>query len=199
VLRFVEMLGGVLVLGRIAAAHVSANEAQAQVDPGVSGFHAILTHVLVCVSELDLVKVVAFFRHRFLLSENHDFKSSHLGHVTKGHNHGEDPLLSPTMFVEVFICVADRLFILRTDRRVHDSGGAAVLGRLGVGWRQWRTHMHYRIQNEPTGLHSRQRFLHRDERDQPARVAQVGSILRSESGQTSALLTGCLDREFTQR
>ena len=42
------------------------------------------------------------------------------------------------------------------------------------------------------------RVLHRDERDQPARVAQVESIL-SESGHTSIPLTGCLNREFTPR
>jgi hypothetical protein len=73
VLRFVEVFGGVLVLGRIAAAHMSANQAQAQVDPGVSGFHAIFTHVLFSVSELDLVKVAAFVWHRFLLDEKPQF------------------------------------------------------------------------------------------------------------------------------
>jgi precorrin-6B methylase 1 len=76
------MFGGVLVLGRIAAAHVAANQAQAQVDPGVSSFHALLTHVLVCVSKLDLIQMAAFSRHRFLQGENHDSKSSHFGHVT---------------------------------------------------------------------------------------------------------------------
>jgi len=70
---FLEVFGGVLGLGRIAAAHMSANQAQAQVDPGVSGFHAIFTHVLVSVSELDLVKVAAFVWHRFLLDEKPQF------------------------------------------------------------------------------------------------------------------------------
>ena len=74
-------------------------------------------------------------------------------------------------------------YLLHTDRHVHDSGWTAVLGRLGSEWRQWRTYLHYRIQNGSTGVHSRQRVLHRDERDQPARLAKVGSIL-SESGQT---------------
>jgi len=69
------------------------------------------------------------------------------------------------MDVEVFICVAAGLSILHTDRRVHNSGGTAVLGRLGPGWRQWRTHLHYRVQNGPTGLHSGKCVLHRDERD----------------------------------
>jgi len=40
------------------------------------------------------------------------------------------------MFIEVFIFVAARLSILRLNHRVHDSGGAQMLGRLGVGWRQ---------------------------------------------------------------
>jgi len=40
------------------------------------------------------------------------------------------------MFLEVFICVSARLSILRVNRRIHGSSGAAVLGRLGVSWRQ---------------------------------------------------------------
>ena len=77
-----EMFGGVLVLGRIATAHLSANQAQAQVDPGVSHFHAFLTYVLVGLSDLDLIKVAAFFWHRFPQERKQDFKSSHLSHVT---------------------------------------------------------------------------------------------------------------------
>src|ERR1039457_3772546 len=34
VLRFVEVFGGVLVLGRVATAHVSTGEARAQENPG---------------------------------------------------------------------------------------------------------------------------------------------------------------------
>ena len=42
VMRSVKMLGGVLVLGRIATAHVSALQAQAQVNPRVAGFQTLL-------------------------------------------------------------------------------------------------------------------------------------------------------------
>jgi len=84
------------------------------------------------------------------------------------------------MSLEVFICVASRLSILRINRRLYDSGGTTVLGRLGLGRRQWRNHMHYRIQNGAVGIHSCQCFLHRDERDQPACVAEVANNLRSE-------------------
>ena len=38
----VEVLGGVLVLGGITAAHMSAFEAEAQVDPGVAHFQTFL-------------------------------------------------------------------------------------------------------------------------------------------------------------
>jgi hypothetical protein len=38
----VEVLGGVLVLGRIAAADVTADQAQPQMDPGVSHLKALL-------------------------------------------------------------------------------------------------------------------------------------------------------------
>src|ERR1039458_7281520 len=46
VLRFVEVFGGVLVLGR---------EAQAQVNPGVTRLNAVLTDMLICFSNFDLV------------------------------------------------------------------------------------------------------------------------------------------------
>jgi hypothetical protein len=41
----VIMLGGVFVLGIVAAAHVSADLAQAQMDPGVSHLQAFLAAV----------------------------------------------------------------------------------------------------------------------------------------------------------
>jgi hypothetical protein len=65
--RFVEMLGRVLVLGRIATAYVSTREAKTQVDPGIAGLGTVFTHMLVGFSDFDLIKVGAFFRHRFLL------------------------------------------------------------------------------------------------------------------------------------
>ena len=41
-LCLVEMLGGMLVLRRIAAAHVAAATAETQMDPGVAHFEAFL-------------------------------------------------------------------------------------------------------------------------------------------------------------
>jgi hypothetical protein len=64
---FVEMLRGVLVLGRIATAHVSANQAQAQVDPRVAGLNTFLTDMRGGTSEFELVEMGTFLRHRFLL------------------------------------------------------------------------------------------------------------------------------------
>jgi hypothetical protein len=68
-LRFVEMLGGVLVLGRVATANVPASEAQTQVNPRIAGLGALLTHMFIGFSYLDLIKVGAFFWHRFLLTK----------------------------------------------------------------------------------------------------------------------------------
>jgi hypothetical protein len=106
VLCLVKMFGGVLVLGRVAAAHMSADEAQAQMHPGVAHFDALFAHVRIRLFDLDLVQVSAFRQHRFLRGTNYDFGSSDYSHVTKGHNHSQDPRLSRTMFVEVVICVA---------------------------------------------------------------------------------------------
>jgi hypothetical protein len=66
VLRFVEMFGGVLVLGRVAAPHMSADETQAQVNPGITSLDAVFAYMLVRLCDFDLVQVRAFFRHRFL-------------------------------------------------------------------------------------------------------------------------------------
>jgi hypothetical protein len=66
VLRFVEMFGGMLVLGRIAAAYVPTNETQAQVNPRIAGLNTLLTHMFIGFSYLDLVKMCTFFRHWFL-------------------------------------------------------------------------------------------------------------------------------------
>jgi hypothetical protein len=41
----VEVLGGMLVLGRITAAHVSTGETETQVYPAISGFQAVLTAI----------------------------------------------------------------------------------------------------------------------------------------------------------
>jgi hypothetical protein len=66
-LRFLEVFGGVLILGRIAAAHMSAAQAQAQVNPAVACFNAFLANVFVGFLDLDLVQVGAFVRHGILL------------------------------------------------------------------------------------------------------------------------------------
>jgi precorrin-6B methylase 1 len=78
VLSFVEMFGGVLILGRVATAHMPTAEAQAQVYPGVSGLNALLANMLVGFSDFDLVQVGARFRHGFLQEINLEF----LGQVT---------------------------------------------------------------------------------------------------------------------
>jgi hypothetical protein len=69
-LGFVEVFGGVLILGRVATTHLPTNEAQTQVDPRVSHFHALFTHVLVGFSEFDLVEMSAFGCHWFLLGKS---------------------------------------------------------------------------------------------------------------------------------
>ena len=77
-LGFVEMLGGVLVLGRVATSYMSTAEAQAQVDPCVSRLNAFFTDMLIGFCDFDLVQVGACFRHRFLQEMNLEF----LGQVT---------------------------------------------------------------------------------------------------------------------
>jgi hypothetical protein len=66
-LRFVEMLGRMLVLGRVATANASAREAQTQVDPRVARLGTVFTHMFIGFSDFDLIKVGAIFWHRFLL------------------------------------------------------------------------------------------------------------------------------------
>jgi hypothetical protein len=56
-LNLMEMLGGVLVLRRIAASHVPASQAKPQVDPFVAHFHAFFANMLVCGFKLDLIQV----------------------------------------------------------------------------------------------------------------------------------------------
>jgi hypothetical protein len=158
---------------------MSTSQTQAQMDPGVASFDAVFTYMLVGFPDFDLAQMCTFGWHRILQQKEFLFRSSDLGHVTKGHNHIQDPRLSITMDLEVFICVASRLSILRINHRLYDSGGTTVLGRLGLGRRQWRNHMHYRIQNGTVGIHSCQSILYRDERDQPACVAEVANNLRS--------------------
>jgi hypothetical protein len=66
-LRLVEMLGGVLVLRRVAAAHMSTAETQSQMVPGIANLHAVFTNVRGGRSDFDLIKVGTLCRHRFLI------------------------------------------------------------------------------------------------------------------------------------
>ena len=61
-----EMLGGVLVLGRIAAADMAAGQAQAQMDPGIAGLDAIFADMLGSLSNLDLAEVTTLSLHASL-------------------------------------------------------------------------------------------------------------------------------------
>jgi hypothetical protein len=53
----VEVLGCVLVLGGIAAANVTANQTQPQMDPGIADLHALFTNLLMSASDFDLVEM----------------------------------------------------------------------------------------------------------------------------------------------
>jgi hypothetical protein len=64
--RFVKVFGGVFVLGRVAATDIAADQAHAQMDPGIALLNAILTNMLVRFSYFDLIKVSTFFWHRSL-------------------------------------------------------------------------------------------------------------------------------------
>jgi len=46
---------------------MSADQAHAQVDPGIARFDAVLAHMLVRLSNFDLVKMSTFLRHGILL------------------------------------------------------------------------------------------------------------------------------------
>ena len=59
----VKVLGGMFVLGRVAAADLSTDEAHTQVDPHIAKFHALLTHMCFCLSHFDLIKMCTLFRH----------------------------------------------------------------------------------------------------------------------------------------
>jgi len=45
---------------------MSTNETHAQVNPGIACLNAVLTHMLIRLSDFDLIKVRAFLWHRFL-------------------------------------------------------------------------------------------------------------------------------------
>jgi hypothetical protein len=62
-LHFLKVLGRMLVLRRVAAAYMSAGEAQAQVHPGVSHFYALLADVRFGYLDFDLIEVRASVVH----------------------------------------------------------------------------------------------------------------------------------------
>jgi hypothetical protein len=64
----VKVLGRMLIFGRITTGRMSANQAHAEVDPGVAGLDAVFAYMLIRCSYFDLVKVRAYFSHKFLLS-----------------------------------------------------------------------------------------------------------------------------------
>src|SRR5579871_2243972 len=59
------MLGGVLVLRRIAAANVSTFQAQPQMDPGIAGLDAVFADIGIRGFEFNLFHVAAALRHGF--------------------------------------------------------------------------------------------------------------------------------------
>src|SRR5690349_19478293 len=63
----VEMFGGMLVLGGIAAAHMPALEAQAQVYPSISNFQTILTTIRAGRDVAYFVEMRTLYCHENLL------------------------------------------------------------------------------------------------------------------------------------
>ncbi len=61
------MLGRVLVLRRIAATHMAAFQAQAQMDPRVAGLDTVFADISLGGFELDLLQMAAVLGHGFSL------------------------------------------------------------------------------------------------------------------------------------
>jgi hypothetical protein len=61
--NLVEMGGGVLVGGAVAASDVTANHAEAEVHPRAAHPQAVLATVGACFDFMDLVEVAANFHH----------------------------------------------------------------------------------------------------------------------------------------
>jgi len=60
-LAAMKVLRGMFILRRIATADMPAFQAQPQMDPGVSNFHAVFTNMLVCRCNADLIEMSALF------------------------------------------------------------------------------------------------------------------------------------------
>jgi hypothetical protein len=65
----VEMPGGVLVLGRVAAAHMSTRETEAQVYPAISNFQTVLTSLGARCDVSYLIKMRTSLCHVLFLSD----------------------------------------------------------------------------------------------------------------------------------
>ena len=65
-LRRMEVLGCVPVLRTVTAAHVTAMQAHAQVNPGVAGLQALFTALCVGADVADRIEVRALLRHGVL-------------------------------------------------------------------------------------------------------------------------------------
>lgn len=79
---FVEVLGCVLILRRIATTDVSAAKAEAQVNPCVPCFYAVFANVLARGLDFDLIEVGASVVH-FASPKGYALGSSDYGHLTK--------------------------------------------------------------------------------------------------------------------
>ncbi len=59
----VEVLGGVLVFRRVAAADVTAFQAKPQMDPGIAHLDALRTDVSLGLGNFDGLKMTTLLRH----------------------------------------------------------------------------------------------------------------------------------------
>jgi hypothetical protein len=64
-MHFVEVLGRVLVLGRIAATHMPARQTQAQMHPRIAHLDAFFANMYVGVLNLNLIQMRALILHSF--------------------------------------------------------------------------------------------------------------------------------------
>ena len=58
-LALMKVLGGMPVLGRVAASHMSALKTKAKVDPRIAGFYTVLADVRVRMGDFDQIQVMA--------------------------------------------------------------------------------------------------------------------------------------------
>ena len=75
-----KVLGSVLVLGGIAAAHIATFHTQPQMHPRIAGFYALLTNALVGACNCDLIQMRALCHRapRFSVCQNFSQMIEHL-------------------------------------------------------------------------------------------------------------------------